>query len=255
MKTQFANTIEKLKEESLRAVTVVNNDTGVGIVCNKTGEELATEYGSIENFFNGLFEKGIKALKITDKLKNGSTGGIPTYRKFGDEYVFEFAPATKVVEQPQTPQTPALNGGMNAGMNGTIFRDQHYPMILAELETAKSDVKRLTEENRKLETKILINDTLEGKSVARTEANARMLEQATPLLAALTEKFLAPQATQVPGLNGANLSEVKQNTIKLVSQLQDDVVDNIALVIGRLNDKTILDELIILADKAEKLYQ
>lgn len=249
MKTQFANTIEKLKEESLRAITVVNNDTGVGIVCNKTGAELIAEHGSIENFFNGLFEKGIKALRIKDTLKNGSV-----YRKFGDEYIFEFAPVEKPIEQVQVQPSAPLNGGMNAGMNGTIYRDMDYPRIAAELESTKSEVKRLTEENRKLETKILINDTLEGKSVARTEANARMLEQATPLLAALTEKFLAPQQTPVLGLGGANLSEVKQNTIKMVSKLQDEIVDNIALVIGRLNDKTILDELLTLADKAEKLY-
>lgn len=249
MKTQFANTIEKLETDSSRAVTVVNNDTGTGIVCNATAEELIAKYGTIKNFFNDLFEKKIKALKITDKLKNGST-----FRKFGDDYVFEFGPAVeKVVEQTQQPAAP-LNGGMNAGMNGTIYRDMDYPRIAAELEASKSEVKRLTDENRKLETKNLINDTLEGKSVARTEANAKMLEQATPLLAALTEKFLANPAIQAPGLNGANLSEVKQNTIRIVSQLQDDIVDNIALVIGRLNDQTILDELITLADKAEKLY-
>lgn len=255
MKTQFANTIEKLKEESLRAITVVNNDTGVGIVCNSTGEELIAKFGSIENFFNGLFEKGIKTIRITDKLKNGSQAGKPTYRKYGDEYIFEFAPVEKPIEQVQVQPSAPLNGGMNAGMNGTIFRDMHYPMIAAELESAKSEVKRLTEENRKLETKILINDTLEGKSVAKSEANAQMLASAAPILEKLAGAFMAQNtAIQAPGLGGANLSEVKQNTIKMVSQLQDDIVDNIALVIGRLNDKTILDELLNLADKAEKLY-
>lgn len=247
MKTQFANTIEKLESDILRAVTVANNDTGTQIVCNATAEELIAKYGTIQNFFNGLLEKGIKALRITDKLKNGST-----FRKFGDEYVFEFAP---IEVDPVAPATqPQLNGGMNAGMNGTIFRDMHYPMIANELEVAKAEVKRLTEQNRSLETKILVNETLEGKSVARTEANAQIFATAAPILEALAGKLLANPAAPVPGLNGANLSEVKQNTIKMVSQLQDDIVDNIALVIGRLNDQNILNELITLADKAEKLY-
>lgn len=253
MKTQFTNTVEQLKANHLRAVSVSNHDTGAEIVCNKTGAELTDQFGSIEDFFNGLFQKGIKAIKITDKLKNGSS-----FRKYGDEFIFEFEPAEPMVNAnfPQVvpPQAAPLNGGLNAGLNATIYRDMDYPRVVAELEAAKADVKRLSEENRKLETKILINETLEGKSIARSEANAKLMESATPLLAALTEKLMATSSGgQVPGLAGANLSEVKNHAIKMVSQLQDDLVDSIAVIMARLNNPEIMNEMLALADKAEKL--
>lgn len=261
MKTQFTNTVEQLKENPLRVVSVSNCDTGAVIVLNKTGAELTDEYGSIENFFNGLFEKGIKAIKITDRLRNGTHQGRPVFRKYGDDYVFEFVPSNESVatNYPQTPAPVAplnggMNGGLNGGMNAAIYRDMDYPRVVAELETSKADVKRLTEENRKLETKILINETLEGKSIARSEANAKLMESATPLLAALTEKIMMQNPpAQVPGLTGANLSEVKNHAIKMVSQLQDDLVDSIAVIMARLNNPEIMNEMLALADKAEKL--
>ncbi|RZL47080.1 MAG: hypothetical protein EOP00_13050, partial [Pedobacter sp.] len=177
MKNQFTNTIEKLKENALRAISVQNAATGIELLCNKTAEEIAQTYGSIEDFFNGLVAKGIKKVIITDKLKNGST-----YRKYGDSYEFEFVPNAPQEQQQaaqvQVPTSLPLNAGMNAGLNATIYRDMDYPRIAAELENSKAEVKRLTEENRKLETKILVNETLEGKSIARAEANAKVLEQA-----------------------------------------------------------------------------
>jgi hypothetical protein len=246
MKTQFSNTVEKLETDSLRAVTVVNNDTGTGIVCNATAEELIAKYGTIKNFFNDLFEKGIKALRITDKLKNGST-----FRKFGDEYVFEFAPIEVSAVAP-APQEP-LNGGMNAGMNGTIFRDMHYPMIANELEVAKAEVKRLTEQNRTLETKLLVNDTLDGKSTARSESNAKILENALPIVLAAFEKLTTKPVATVPGLSGVELSEVKKNGVKMMSQINDDIVNNINWIMLKSGNPQIEEGIMALAEMAEKI--
>lgn len=253
MKNQFTNTIEKLKENALRAISVQNAATGIELLCNKTAEEIAQTYGSIEDFFNGLVGKGIKKVIITDKLKNGST-----YRKYGDSYEFEFVPNAPQEQQQaipvQVPTSLPLNAGMNAGLNATIYRDMDYPRIAAELENSKAEVKRLTEENRKLETKILINDTLEGKSIAVKQANTEFMKTFAPAFAPLVEKLAVKlDAPQTPGLNAANLSQVKQHGIKILSGMHDDLVDNINLIMLKANDNQIQQGIMDLADLAEKL--
>jgi hypothetical protein len=242
MKTQFNNTISKLSDPK-RAVTVM---AGVKcIVRNATGADLVNDFGSIENFFNSIYESGVQSITILDKTYNGTNGGVVKYKALGDAYEFTFEAKQPGLEAtvPAANSMPALaSPALNGGLNATIFRDMHYPLISAELETAKSEVKRLTEENRKLETEMLINRTLDGKSTDRTNANAALVKEFTPLASILFEKLMATQsAPALPqGLSGVSPS--KMQSVQSIVQCDDATVHLFAKLSEKIDEQAVWND-------------
>lgn len=237
-----------------RAFTLENAKTGQTIVRNATGEDIATNYGTFEEFEQHILGLGIRKAKIINKKFNGvNTDNKVCWKNQGDEpYFINFDPAQS--DEPTTVNhqqiaalgNPSLSGGLNAA---TIFRDMHYPLISSENETLKAENKRLQEENRKLETEMLINKTLDGKSTERTNAQAALVKEFAPLASALMEKLVASNAPPAlpQGLSGA--SPVKAKAIQSIMQCDDATVNLLARFTEKIDNDAVWADFEVLLNK------
>lgn len=238
MKTEFLKTLEKFADTSVRELVLLVKDaySDKKYLCRKTHREVVQEFGSVEAFFNGLHAQGVKKVRLLLMRKNG-TGWLrePEQDWVEHEFIDKKSESPSVAQSREATAAPALSdvsyppfcppAGLN-GLNVTpdklgLYYQMDYPRVKAELDQKTAELERLKDENRKLETKILVNDTLEGKSVARTEANAKLLEQATPLLGVIMEKIGGAGKQPVAGLQGAELSPAKQRFLQTAQNLDD----------------------------------
>ncbi|MFY0481661.1 hypothetical protein ACI6PS_03575 [Flavobacterium sp. PLA-1-15] len=247
---QLNNTIQRLTNHPNKSVTIINLDTGEKIVCNKKGSAIIEEFGSVEAFFESIYQSGITKIRIADRNPSG-TSSTPEGEPYtislvppGTEAQTEAKSKESVLEEKKPPIMPGLNGGdygsigLNAAQIDIAGKLYDYPRVVSELQSAKAKADRLESENQELKTKLLINDTLEGKSVAKTEANAKLLEQAMPMLGMIMQKFapVAPAVEAAAGLAGSSLSATKQQVVALLAQLDDSTALHLGKLIEKLSD-------------------
>src|SRR5690606_11253781 len=119
-------------------------------VCNsKTGSQMIDEYGSVEAFFNSLFDNGHANIAIQQQRRNGSSWRddgqpitLPLNPKSEKATVHE---ATPVATNTGANQNPLF--GLMAGMNGLdmAYRFQDYPKIETERDRLRQEVDALKE--------------------------------------------------------------------------------------------------------------
>lgn len=246
-------TIERLTNKPTNSVTIINMDTAEKVICNVTGKTLMEEYGTIENYFENLYKKGITKIKVSDRNPHGSTT-----TPCGEPYTVSLIPQgnnepkEKAVEMKtnyaETPrvQTQGLNGGLEGyGMNaaqvelaGKMF---NYPTLVADLQTYKSKADRLEEENAALKTKILIAETLDEKGAKSTEANTGYLAMAKDLVKEFAPVIMSMKGganQDVPALAGVS-SPVMQETLKALSQFDDATIQLVGKFVNQLNQDAV----------------
>lgn len=260
---QLNNTIKRLTQFPNKSVTIINLDTGDKIVCNRKGSAILEEFGSIEAFFDSIYKSGISKIRIADRNPSG-TSSTPEGEPYTISLVSpgesnssaEVKQKTSVLEQPKPPIMPGLNGdfasiGMNAAQIDLAGKLYDYPRLVAELQNYKSKSERLETELQDLKTKVIVAEALDGKSVAKTEANAKFMEPFAPLMAAVAERFLGPAPIAEPlGLAGtANFSAIKQRVVSIIGQQDDSVVFSIGKLMEKLNDDAVWTDFEQLLDK------
>jgi hypothetical protein len=245
MKQEFNKSILKLDSNQYAAVFIEYKDNlGNYIPIKFTDEEtnktitsatkktLVAKYGSVEGFFENLFAKGIKDLRITDRCKNGST-----YKSAGTPYEVTFESPNEPAEKPQevikvqevAPIQPQLttNYGM-MGANGLSGADIHKVFDHERLRVENSELKvenrSLIKENRDLYDKNRELELLGAKSVEKSKAQADLLEKGTGYMPIILKMLEAKNPTaSVPGLSGAPLSELKQAFVKMPDEVLEEI--------------------------------
>lgn len=250
----FEKIIENLKTDPYFAIKVVDLKTRQNLVCNATGANLEESHGSVENFFESIYADGVQKVQIILKRKNGNN-----FKAIGAPYNFDMvsnevtdAPATTPVHNfvPQAP-TPPVFAGLNGGLNAAeIYKYMDHPRLERLCQDLTTENKSLLDKVSSLEKINLKNELLEGKTVASTNANAKLLESFGPLLAPVLESFLTPKTVAtVAGLGGADFSAIKRELVEIIKNTDDEVVYYYTVLAKNIDASTVADELITLLER------
>lgn len=233
---QLDNSIFLLESSKHNAIKVeFCNPTGnfSTLENNATAETLIEKHGSIIQFFENLYSKGIKKLRITDRKANGSAF------KTCDEYIVNFSakdgeitsetfvetqPVPEVVQQPYQASNQNFGlAGMPQGLGMVeIHRIQDYDRVLTEKQKLEIEVAALKVSNQALRDENLRNEILGTKSVEKSDSHGLLVDKYTPVVLALIEKFQrAPVAAAAVGLTGAENFSPLQNAFLNIVQTAD----------------------------------
>jgi hypothetical protein len=197
---------------------------------NATAEILIEKHGSVLQFFENLYKKGIKKLRITDRKSNGSA-----FKSCG-EYIVNFTAKdgeitsdpiveTQPIPEVQSYQAPVMNFGlgMPQGLGMVeIHRIQDYDRVLAEKQKLEIEVVALKTSNQALKDENLRNEILGTKSVEKSDSHGALIDKYTPVVLALIEKFQpAAKAVAAVGLSGAENFTPLQNAFLQIIQTAD----------------------------------
>lgn len=261
---QFNSTIEKLKTNYRHIIKVVNASNGQTLANNVSCDDLTKNYGSVEAFFEDLYQKGIRQVMIYDRKKNGTSTikeGEPYTVTFGDKSTDVTAQtATQPMQQQPTFSTPTPTfqyGNQGTGMNGgmsapeMIYKQMDHGRLERECMDLRSENKALLKQNAEYEKKILIHETLDGKSIAASTANKALVGEFMPLLAPLIGKLMeTPAVPAAVGLMGAeNLSETKKMALQQLQATDDGQVYYLCQLGKNLNNPAIEADFLALLEK------
>ena len=262
---QLDNSIFLLESSKHNAIKVeFCNPTGnfSTLENNATAETLIEKHGSILQFFENLYSKGIKKLRITNRKSNGS--GFKTC----DEYIVNFSakdgeitsetfvetqPVPEVVPQPYQASIP--NFGLAGMPQGLGYADIHkmtdYDRVVSEKQKLEIEVGALKVTNQALRDENLRNDILGTKSVEKSESNAALLDKLTPFGLALLEKFqTAPVAAAAVGLSGAeNFSPLQNAFLNIIKTADASVLSDLMAVAQGFSNEEFDAEIIELLKK------
>lgn len=252
---QLENIITKLKSDPFFAVTISNRDNFRQIAVNITGAQMEQRKGSVEDYFNSLFEDGVKNIGIEVKRKNGSTF------KSMDEFV-NFTLQDETTAQPAqsidpTPpatlipgfSTPGLMGGLN--QMDVTYKFMDYNRVVADNASLKADNKRLQDEVDRLRLAELENKFSESKANGNKEMLTGLLPVIMQALPALLGKAPAPEAAGLGTPVGMpQLSEPKAMLIQQLMGQSDAVCDNLYVILEAMTTNAeFANELIQLLEK------
>lgn len=258
---EFDNIINLLDTDEHFGITVHDLSKGVSTIeCNKSKENIIEKYGSLPNFFNGLFSNGVTAIGIQPLRKNGKkSNGIQNWIKHPKyeyikgnlnpsevqqqyEPVQQFAPVqqfqtTAPVQYSQRP----LNGpGM---LNGIDERTLEVYADARDKKVIQVENQFLKEKNEALEDKIREYKDKELKwnnSNASAEQNATLvgafisnMDKIPALIGAFKGQGVASTVADLGLGNPASLSEEKQALLEVVKVADN----NTAYILYRTYDE------------------
>ena len=253
---QLENIIRNLLSDQYYAVTMVNRDTGKTIVRNITGDEMESEAGSVEEYFNRLvIEYGVKSIAIQPRRKNGNN-----FRDYGMLMTFDLNPATENPSQPppvpqhQVHQAQVMPtdpfglagafGGLNAPM--ALYHHMDYPKLEAKAVRLEDENTRLKDEITKLK-----EEALETKwSDAKASGNKEMLKGITDIVAPIAQALiLSKTGGAIHGLGmpvdtiDEELSAVQQELLNLIKETPDHYNSYLSFVVVGMKNNAFAGDL------------
>ena len=248
---QLDNSIFLLESSKHNAIKVeFCNPTGnfSTLENNATAETLIEKHGSIIQFFENLYSKGIKKLRITDRKSNGS--GFKTC----DEYIVNFSakdgeitsetfvetqPVPEAIPQPYQVQSQSLGLGIPQGLGMVeIHRIQDYDRVISEKQKLEIEVAALKTSNQALRDENLRNEILGTKSVEKSDSHAALVDKYTPVALALIEKLQrTPVAAAVVGLTGVeNFSPLQNAFLQIIKNSEASILSDLMAVAQGINN-------------------
>lgn len=242
---EFESIIHQLNADPLAAVTVEYKDSfGAwgALVRNASAKSLEAKYGSVVNFFEDVYAKNLKHLRISPRRQNGSYKGSPNFRAAGDPIEVILGDQTVNQESSKPPvqnpmptienhaipalQSPAMPGMAGAGLTGdAAYRYYDYTRLLNENNRLVTENERLKKEHDEFKDQLRENKFSSDKSKQTTE----IISTLAPLLAPAIISRFAPGAggAAVPGLGQPDptLSPIKQQFISAITQSDDGTVE------------------------------
>lgn len=232
---QLENIITKLKSDPFYAVTITNQQNFRVIGTNLTGAKMGDLQGGVEEYFNSIYDSGVKIIGIEIKRKNGSTF------KSMDEFVTitfqdETTAPTAQPFSPTQPETiiPGLAApGLHAGLNqmDVTYKFMDYNRVISDNASLKADNKRLQDEVDRLRLADLENKFSESKANGTKEMLTGLLPVLMQTLPALLGKAPVPDAAGLGTPVG--MPQVSESKAMLIQQLMgqsDAVCDNLYVI-------------------------
>lgn len=222
--------IEKLNTDVFAAVSVLDLDSQSFLFRNKTHFDIKEQFGTAEDFFESIFEKGSKRLQLNLKRKNGSV-----YKANGAGFEVTFSKDNQEVQQsqnqnqmqPTQPNNPndVFSNSFGLGtldvMNLLVSKND-AARLLSENTVLVSENKLLKESNERLKEDALATKYSDNKS----KGNQEMLMGAIQNLPALIN-LVKGAPVPVAGLMAAAeaySSPVKQSFANTLQSIDDTVV-------------------------------
>lgn len=225
---QLDTIIQKLKKDQYFAVTITDSDSFKNVCTNRLAAQMVEDSGSVENFFNGIVEKGHIEIAIQPRRKNGSSfkdDGPPvklSLRPKGEQYHEATPMPANSALQPSHVNSPMF--GLMAGLNGMdmAYRYQDYPKLERENERLKLENEQHKEKIAELKEELLKRDFSENKAAGNKELISELLGALPGVMGAFAS------AKGAAGLNGAQaateqLSENKQMLINALKGQHDGI--------------------------------
>jgi len=223
--------IHTLNTKPLSGVSVLNIDTNQKLFCTKTHFQIVEDHGTAEEFFNDLFAKGYKNLRLTERKKNGSV-----YKAVAPDFVINLSDPQGVqpaVTQAVTPAVTQQTAPIPAvPMQENIFANSFGlgQLDMINLFVSKNDATRLQTENNVLLTKVeaqqaVIDDFKEQRyNREGSKGNQEMLLgaiQALPQLISMVKGTPAIGLAQPVEYS----SPTKNNFAKNLQSIDDNVLE------------------------------
>ncbi|WP_417350316.1 hypothetical protein [Flavobacterium alkalisoli] len=265
MKQEVLDIIQKLKNGAIASTgkaqtfaVTITDAVGFKPICNsKTGEAMAQEKGTVEDYFNWL-SQNYSTVAIQLRRRNGNSwkdDGAPITITFKPN---QAEPITQATPMPSynppannypAPQNPfsGLMGGLNMDV---AYRYQDYPEVKAERDRLRTEVERLKDELSERKIEAIKNEFSETKA----SGNKEMINSLVTALAPLAASMMAKGAAAPEGLNAAvsteGLGEYKQALITAITQQSETIAQNLYSVLhGMLNNQEFANELFTLIQK------
>jgi hypothetical protein len=261
MKPQLNDIIERLGNDQFFAVRITDLDKGLPVCSNKMGAEMVAEKGNIENFFNSIYQKGVRNVVIQPRRKNGSS-----WKDDGSSLQYSFEPQQEKVhhDEPIAPTQqanhaqeftfPGLMGG-NIGLNAAQanYRVMDYERITRENAELKDKNKRLSKKVKRLEHEALQNEYSENKAKGNKDLINNLSSQLPGIMGAFAAMKGGGSAQSFdPGLSSpfANLSENKQQLIDAITQAPENAATYLyEILMGMMHNQEFGDEIFELLKK------
>ena len=261
---QFNQIVNLLDTDVNFGISVYNLTNGVKpIEVSKTKEEIIAKYGSLENFFNGLFKNGVTEIGIQPRRKNGKNKG-QTVQNWIDHPNYKYqkfslnpteAPVQQSVPtQPVMPMAaqPSLSGGLSLPEMISLHVDRNDKTRLeTENRFLKEENDRLKKENWEHKESALERKYSSEKSSKNTEiVNTAIsnIDKLAGLITAFKGQAIAPVAEI--GLGNPNLSAQKKGLIDVIAQADDFTINLVThLYNGIATDTALTPELTELLKK------
>lgn len=243
-KENLNDLIDWLKLNERNRFEIYDYDRSTSIEKCASYNDLAHNYSSPLGYFEALADKGVKAVQIVKKIKNGST-----YVREGCGLNFGLSTDTNnnVVAASGLPDSPAATQqhyprpamtGLGSPMMGLGFpeimtmrsQSDRYEETRRELNETKAKLERAEEKNRDLETKCL---TYQLGNEGKPSSVDKLIEGIAANPAALSQiiqsfKGGAPGLNSpAPALESRKISDTKSMVVDIISnnaQLTDDHV-------------------------------
>jgi len=246
-------TIIKLNADQYAAITVTDMETLKPIVVNATAAALTEKCGGVVEFFNWMFDKGYKTVRVQEKRKNGSTFIDKDMR-----YDFDLQAKTEAGPVPPPLQDIGLNGqipALTGGMNQQAFYQAW------DWTRLKGEYDRVNMENeaRKAEILQLKEDALSHRfNMDKQKGNQDTMKSVfdnLPAIAGILKGLIgggAAAAAEAQGMTGAieqQLSEVKKQLIHFVRLMDEDSAAYLAAIAMKFSNQEFLAELDVIMNK------
>lgn len=225
MKQEFNNIINQLKNDTRLLISVTDANTLAKVIPARNAQQIIDEYGSIENFFESIYQKGHTKIAIQRYKPQGSGQA-----KVAAIETFDFTPKNEnqVVTNPTpvaTPQStfPALNGN-NQAVNIGLGQAMEFAVNASMAGKLEVENQYLKKENQDLRTQIdeLKEERLAQKYSAENKKNQNELllglaNAFSPVLPGLFSK--SPDVGLAAPVQNpfAGLSPIKQELIEFVT--------------------------------------
>lgn len=280
MRQEFITIIDNLKTDPLYGIQVFDLSNGVNAITKKLDKvALEQTYGTVENFFENVFENDVTEILVKIWRKNGTSnnGKTQNWQEKGFLRIKanpDLTPVNSnlpVVDQPSffQQQQPYLNapimsdGGKLAipiaEYNNLTIDQREKQRLEKDYFELKEKYSRLRKKYKKLERDELLEIRDIEKAKVRNEGLQNGLKEAAPLLGPLMAKLLnngnvspAGSALAEPRLH---LSDVKNSLITQIEILPDENASMLMYVLQGSNNDQFVKELAELMLKHELITQ
>ncbi|MGQ2982117.1 hypothetical protein [Flavobacterium sp.] len=255
MKPNLNDIIDKLDTDQYYAVRITDADKGTYICTNKTGADMKAESNSVEEYFNALYDKGVRNIVIQPRRRNGSSfvdgGEVFKYSFASEEPAHQPEPIAPTQQASYIPEILPGLGGNYGGLNAlqAQYQMMDYARVVQENKELKEKNDRLSKKKKRLEREALENQFSESKANGQKELVTTLLTTAPALMGALKG---AGVPMPDPGLASPtpNLTHNQQLLIEAIQHNKDYIAEYLLTALNGMRDNQEFgNEFIELLDK------